>query len=196
MDDPNMLRTLETAVKMGYEILIEDMPESIDPVLEPVVTNQIIDNGGRKQIRIGDNMVDYDPLFKIYMTTTMANPHYLPEVFIRVTIINFTVTEMGLSQQLLAEIVKIENPAIEQKKADLIVVIARDQKRMKKIEDDILKNLAESDENILDDEDLIANLDSSKITSDEIKKTMEDNEVVQVEIETVRNQYTSVADRG
>lgn len=29
------------------------------------------------------------------MTTKMSNPHYLPEVCIKVTIINFTVTKGG-----------------------------------------------------------------------------------------------------
>lgn len=35
------------------------------------------------------------------MTTKMANPHYLPEVCIKVTIINFTVVQSGLEDQLL-----------------------------------------------------------------------------------------------
>ena len=47
-------------------------------------------------IRIGDSDVDYNDAFKFYMTTKMPNPHYLPEVCIKVTIINFTVTQEGL----------------------------------------------------------------------------------------------------
>ena len=39
--------------------------------------------------------------FSFYMTTKMSNPHYLPEVCIKVTIINFTVTKSGLEDQLL-----------------------------------------------------------------------------------------------
>ena len=38
---------------------------------------------------------------RFYMTTKMANPHYLPEICIKVTIINFTVTKSGLEDQLL-----------------------------------------------------------------------------------------------
>jgi dynein heavy chain len=196
MSDPNIQRTLENSIKMGYEIMIEDMPETIDPLFEPIVNNEIISNGGRKQIKIGDKMLDYDSNFKIYFVTSLANPHFLPEIFIRVTIINFTVTEMGLSQQLLAEIVKIENAAVEAKKNELTLTIANDQKRIKKLEDDILKSLANSSENILDDEDLVMNLDQSKITSDEISKNLEDNKEAQVEIELARSQYKVVADRG
>lgn len=57
--------------------------------------------GGRLLIRLGDSDVDYDRNFCFYMTTKMANPHYLPEVCIKVTIINFTVTKSGLEDQLL-----------------------------------------------------------------------------------------------
>lgn len=196
ISDPNIQRVLENCIKMGNELLVEDMPETIDPLFEPIVSNQLVVNGGRKQIKIGDKMIDYDPNFKVYFITNIANPHYLPEIFIRVTIINFTVTEMGLSQQLLAEIVKIENEDVEKKKNELTLVIANDQKRIKKLEDDILKSLANSSENILDDEDLVANLDQSKITSDEISKNLEDNKEAQIEIEQARSQYKTVADRG
>lgn len=48
---------------------------------------------------------------------------------------------------------------------------------MKKIEDDILNQLVNSRGNILDEEDLISFLDKSKITSLEIARAMEENEV-------------------
>ena len=43
-------------------------------------------------IRLAGSDVDYDPNFKLYMTTKLANPHYLPEVCIATNLINFTVT--------------------------------------------------------------------------------------------------------
>jgi len=116
ISDPNILRTLETSIKMGYELIIEDIQETIDPLFEPVLSGEAAAAGTRRQIKIGDKMIDYDPNFKIYFVTFLANPHFLPETFIRVTVINFTVTEMGLSQQLLAEIVKIENEDVEKRK--------------------------------------------------------------------------------
>lgn len=57
---------------------------------------------GRALIRFGDTDVEYDDNFKLYITTKIANPHYLPEICIKVTIVNFTVTMGGLEDQLLA----------------------------------------------------------------------------------------------
>lgn len=53
-------------------------------------------------IRFGDTDVEYDSNFQLYITTKIANPHYLPEICIKVTIVNFTVTISGLEEQLLA----------------------------------------------------------------------------------------------
>lgn len=47
-------------------------------------------------MKIGENEIVYNPEFKFYMTTKLPKPHYLPEISIKVTLINFTVTELGL----------------------------------------------------------------------------------------------------
>ena len=52
-------------------------------------------------MRIHMYVCTLSPACRFYMTTKMANPHYLPEVCIKVTIINFTVTLSGLEDQLL-----------------------------------------------------------------------------------------------
>jgi hypothetical protein len=48
----------------------------------------------------------YNFIFRLYMTTSMSNPHYLPAVYIQVNIINFTVTFEGLQEQLLSAVVR------------------------------------------------------------------------------------------
>ena len=52
-------------------------------------------------LRLGDSDVPYSNEFRFYITTKLANPHYLPETFVKVTLINFTVTLRGLEDQLL-----------------------------------------------------------------------------------------------
>uniref|UniRef100_A0A665WED5 Dynein heavy chain ATP-binding dynein motor region domain-containing protein n=1 Tax=Echeneis naucrates TaxID=173247 RepID=A0A665WED5_ECHNA len=53
---------------------------TLDPALEPILLKQTFMSGGRTLIRLGDSDIDYDKNFRLYMTTKMANPHYLPEV--------------------------------------------------------------------------------------------------------------------
>ena len=77
-------------------------------MIDSILNKSISNVGGRNLIRFADNDIDYDFNFRLYMTTKMPNPDYLPEVFIKVSIINFTVTFDGLEDQLLADVVKNE----------------------------------------------------------------------------------------
>ena len=43
---------------------------------------------------------------RLYLSTSMSNPHYLPSICIQVNMINFTVTFNALQQQLLSNVVK------------------------------------------------------------------------------------------
>jgi len=52
-------------------------------------------------MRIGNIDIEYNSKFRFYMTTKMSNPHYLPDIWIHVTIVNFMVTAKGLEDQLL-----------------------------------------------------------------------------------------------
>jgi dynein heavy chain len=125
----------------------------LDPGLDPILLKSAYKTeGGIMQIRIGDQIYDYDEkYFRFYMTTKMPNPHYLPEIFIKLTIINFTVTFMGLEEQLLGDVVIQEKPEVERERDNIVVSMDRDKNTLIKIEDTILKLLAEStEEQILD----------------------------------------------
>ena len=82
-------------------------------------------------IHLGDTDVEYNPGFQLYMTTPLANPHYLPEVCIKVTVVNFTVTGPGLEEQLLAELVRKERPDLQASKDRLLLSISNDKRQLK-----------------------------------------------------------------
>jgi dynein heavy chain len=130
------------------------------------------------------------------MTTKMPNPHYLPEVCIKVTLINFTVTMEGLESQLLGDVVKVERPDIEEKKVQLLLNMAEDKRQLALLEAKILKMLSESEGNILDDEDLINTLADSKVTSLAIGERVAEAEITEAEINATRSNYLSIATRG
>jgi dynein heavy chain len=93
----NFLRDITMAVRNGLPCLVEDVEETIDPAIDPILQKQAsMSDAGIMQIRLGDANVDFDENFQFYMTTKMPNPHYIPEICIKVTLINFTVTFDGL----------------------------------------------------------------------------------------------------
>ncbi len=56
-----------------------------------------------------------------------------PQVCIRATLINFTVTLKGLEDQLLVDVVRYERPDLEQRKDKLIVSISQDKRQLKEV---------------------------------------------------------------
>uniref|UniRef100_A0A8C5D5F3 Uncharacterized protein n=1 Tax=Gouania willdenowi TaxID=441366 RepID=A0A8C5D5F3_GOUWI len=192
LTDSDFLRTLENAIRMGMPVLLEELKETLDPALEPILLKQTFVAGGRTLIRLGDSDIDYDKNFRFYMTTKMANPHYLPEICIKVTIINFTVTKSGLEDQLLSDVVRLESPHLEEQRNELIVQINTDRSQLKDIESRILKLLFTSEGNILDNEELVQTLQESKA----IKHRLEEAEATELMINSARERYRPVATRG
>jgi dynein heavy chain len=100
----------------------------------------------------------------------MLNPHYKPEIAAQCTIINFIVTEAGLDDQLLAMVVRVEKPELEQTKDE----ITRQQNEFKIVLANLEKNLldllaAAEPATILENTELIESLEKTKETSNDIK---------------------------
>ena len=55
----------------------------------------------RRPCRAGENTIPYNEEFRLFLTTKMPNPHYSPEVQVKISLVNFTVTQSGLEEQLL-----------------------------------------------------------------------------------------------
>lgn len=116
LSNPKFLKIIEDSIRNGLPVLLENIEETLDPSLEPLLIKNLVKVSGQWAIRLGDTMVTYNNDFKFFITTKLANPHYLPEICIKVCIINFTVTPEGLEDQLLVDVVKFEQPELEQMK--------------------------------------------------------------------------------
>ena len=89
---------IEQSLRNGYPVLIEDAQEDFDPSLNGILSKAYFKKDGLTQVALGDKDVPIDKNFRLYITTKMSNPHYLPETCIKLTIINFTVTFEGLEE--------------------------------------------------------------------------------------------------
>ncbi|XP_011505820.1 PREDICTED: dynein heavy chain 7, axonemal [Ceratosolen solmsi marchali] len=189
----NYMRVLENAIQFGQPVLLENIGEELDVALEPLLLKQIFKSSGSNCIRLGDSVIEYNDKFRLYIITKLKNPHYLPEVTVKVTLINFMITPIGLEDQLLGIVVAKERPDLESEKNQLIAQRAKNEKTLSDIEDKILAVLSESDENILDDQTAINILSSSKLLSNEIKAKQASAEITEKSIDETRLQYTIIA---
>eukprot|EP00928_Gymnodinium_smaydae_P068043 TRINITY_DN5109_c0_g2_i1.p1 TRINITY_DN5109_c0_g2~~TRINITY_DN5109_c0_g2_i1.p1 ORF type:complete len:2204 (+),score=637.65 TRINITY_DN5109_c0_g2_i1:114-6725(+) len=193
---PNLLRALELGIRGGTPVLMENVEERLDPSLEPVLLKQVFKKGGQWLLRLGSEDVPYSDDFLFYITTKMANPHYLPEICIKVTVINFTVTLDGLEDQLVSEVVANERPELAALRADLVVQIAADKAEMDRLEQLILRLLSEAGQDLLADDKLINTLDQSKKTEMSCKERMQSAETSMKEIDGVTEAFRPVATRA
>jgi len=108
------------AVSSGKTLFIEAIGQDIDAILDPLLSRQFVKKGKSFLVKLGSEDVEIDPSFKLYLQTKLINPHYKPETAAQCTIINFIVTEAGLEDQLLAMVVKVEKPDLEQTKEELV----------------------------------------------------------------------------
>ena len=196
LSEENYLRTLEAAIQFGHPVLLENIGESLDASLEPLLLRQVFKSGGVNCLRLGDKTVEYSEKFRFFMTTMLANPHYLPETSVKVTIINFMITAEGLQDQLLGIVVAKEKPELEEQKNQLIIEGAENKRKLKEIEDKILHILSSSEGNILEDSAAIDVLTVSKTISDEISEKQTIAEQTEVRIDLAREVYIPVAVRS
>ncbi|XP_011702284.1 PREDICTED: dynein heavy chain 7, axonemal-like isoform X3 [Wasmannia auropunctata] len=187
------VRVLENAIQFGQPVLLENVEEELDPVLEPILLKQTFKHAGALCIKLGDAVIEYNANFRLYITTKLRNPHYLPEIAVRVTLLNFMITPSGLEDQLLGIVVAKERPDLEAEKNALILQSAANKKMLKETEDKILEVLSVAEGNILEDEEAIDILMVSKVLSDDIQVKQAATEVTEKSIDAARLQYQPIA---
>ncbi|KAI8425213.1 hypothetical protein MSG28_007028, partial [Choristoneura fumiferana] len=171
----NYIDRIERAVTSGNVVLLENIGETVDAVLDPLLGRVLIRKG--KILKIGDREMDYHPSFRLVIQTKLANPHYQPEMQAQCTLINFTVTKDGLEEQLLGEVVKAERPDLEALRAGLTKQQNDFKITLKTLEDDLLKRLANAGADILSDSALVINLETTKKTAADIEIKVEEGKI-------------------
>uniref|UniRef100_A0A663MC17 Dynein axonemal heavy chain 12 n=1 Tax=Athene cunicularia TaxID=194338 RepID=A0A663MC17_ATHCN len=191
--DTDYMRTLENCIQFGTPLLLENVGEELDPSLEPLLLRQTFKQGGMECIRLGETTIEYSSDFKFFITTKLRNPHYMPEIATKVSLINFMITPEGLEDQLLGIVVAKERPELEEERNALILQSAANKKHLKEIEKKILETLHSSEGNILEDETAIEVLDSAKTMANEITKKQQIAEKTELKIAESREGYRPIA---
>ena len=115
------MKKLETCLQFGYPLLIQNLGNNIMSILDPLLARQFYKQGGSMMIKLGDNNIEYNSDFRLYMSTKLNNPEYSPELFTKVNIINFMLTQVALEDQLLELAISKDEPDWDEKNQRLVV---------------------------------------------------------------------------
>lgn len=166
----------------------------MEPQIEPILAKNLKAMAGRMLLVLGaDKEIKYDPNFRFYMTTKLPNPNYKAEISTKVTLINFTVKEEGLEEQLTSVVIQKMESVLEKSKNELVKKKSDNEQKLKELDEKILKMLQDSKGSLIDDIELIKALQVAKETEQEVSQQIEAGAKQMKKTLDARNNYVGLA---
>lgn len=168
---------------------------TIDKLLYEVLEQNIVYRKSPEKTLMLCNgeLITYNPTFRLYITTNHRNPHYLSEIASKISLIDFTLTDQGFEQKILSTIIAEERMDLQERRENYVMEKAKNTDLLYKLESNILEVLSSSEGNILEDENAINILSTSKNMSEEIQTKQMASNSAEYDIETQYQEYLMVA---
>ncbi|XP_053400577.1 cytoplasmic dynein 2 heavy chain 1-like [Mercenaria mercenaria] len=193
--DANFSTALELAVRFGKTLIIQEV-DGVEPVLYPLLRGDLVSQGPRHVVQIGEKTIDYNEEFRLFLTTRNPAPEIPPDAASVITEVNFTTTKAGLTGQLLAATIQHEKPELEEKKTSLLKQEEDLKIELAKLEESLLEELANAKGNILENKELLDSLNKTKASSITIADSLAESVRLQTSLDQERNIYLPLAENG
>ena len=194
-NDPKFTTQFELAVRFGKTLIVLEL-DQVDSFLFPVLRKEILVQGPRSSVQIGEKTIDYNYAFKMYLCTRNPVLDIPPNASSLISVINYTVTRSGLEAQLLSIIINHEKPELEQKKTELLQKEENFKMQLNDLEKKLLEELASSTGNILENTTLIDSLNETKVSSMTIAQSLKESAELQSSLDQQREVYRLLAHKG
>ncbi|XP_059389921.1 dynein cytoplasmic 2 heavy chain 1 isoform X2 [Carassius carassius] len=191
--DANFMTVLELAVRFGKTLVIQEM-DGVEPVLYPLLRRDLIAQGPRYVVQIGDKVIDYNEDFRLFLATRNPSPFIPPDAKSVITEVNFTTTRAGLRGQLLALTIQQEKPELESQKTKLLQQEEEKKIQLAQLEESLLETLATAQGNILENKELIESLNQTKASSALIQQSLTESHRLQTSLDQERDAYLPLAE--
>lgn len=196
LSDPKLKDKLEFCMGHGKSLIIIGVEDELDPLLDPVLEKMIIQKGSKQFIKVGDKVMDFDPNFRLYFISRLPNPRFSPELQAKTTLIDFTVTLKGLEEQLLGRVIGREQKALEEQLTQVLGEVNVNTKSLMQLDSSLLERLTSNSGDLLEDDELIAVLASTKSKAAEVNSKLVAADETRASIAEKREQFRPAATRG
>lgn len=140
-DDQNFYKILEKCLRFGLPILIRNV-EAMNPLMNSILNKEVVRVSGRVLVRVGDQEIDFNNNFLLFMMTMNQEAKFTPDLCSRVTFVNFTVTQSSLENQCINIYLKNERKDIEAKRIEFLKLQGEYVLTLRKLEDDLLTKIS------------------------------------------------------
>ncbi len=193
--DANFTTALELAVRFGKTLIVQEV-DGVEPILYPLLRKDLISQGPRFVVQIGEKAIDYNEDFSLFLTTRNPQPEVPPDAASIIAMVNFTTTRAGLTAQLLAMTIQHEKPELEQRKTELLKAEEDLRVQLAQLEDSLLQELATAEGNILENKVLLESLNQTKAKSSTIATSLAESLELQASLNRERDSYLPLARFG
>jgi hypothetical protein len=114
--------------------------------------------------------------------TKLGNPHFSPELSAKTTVVNFTVTQKGLENQLLSRVISQEQASLEEMRMRLLEELNENTISLLELDKLLLDKLGSSKGDLLEDVELIKMLNETKRKSAAVKTKIESAKQTEINI--------------
>uniref|UniRef100_A0A673MA78 Dynein heavy chain ATP-binding dynein motor region domain-containing protein n=1 Tax=Sinocyclocheilus rhinocerous TaxID=307959 RepID=A0A673MA78_9TELE len=157
--------------------------DGVEPVLYPLLRRDLIAQGPRYVVQIGDKVIDYNEDFRLFLATRNPSPFIPPDAKSVITEVNFTTTRAGLRGQVTPAHSLITNQLLWPHKAHHHHICT---------EAPIPESTAQG--NILENKELIESLNQTKASSALIQQSLTESHRLQMSLDQERDAYLPLAE--
>jgi len=196
VNNARLRERLEFCMAEGKTLILTGVVDEVDPILTPVLKRETSLHSGEKYVSIAGKHHEMADSFLLILVTRLAKPRISADLQAKTNLIDFTVTEQGLEEQLLGHVIKIEQRALEDQLGAVLHSVNENTRLLHDLNEQLLERLTENSGNLLEDDALVSVLSSTKKAALDVIEQLQEASKTQSAIALKREQYRPIATRG
>lgn len=195
-NDERFTYNVELGVRFGKILIIDDVTTNFSSSLLSLLAMRIHSRFNKKMLHIGNKLIDLHEDFRLILITSNEVKQLGGEINANVTIVPFTLTSSGLTDQLLSKWISIKHPDTEKKRIELLQNEGKLMQEKIHLQDKLLEELSHAEGDILKNEKLLATLNQIKESSIDIEKSLNESHDIRIKLLDNYNEYKDICSQS